>query len=82
MSSFRMWEKQGYFHNTYREDNMSQKPDSKRPTDNQVTIEDVNRVLEVGRLLLSVLTEEELKNLQKVLNTSGNTSKIGNAGVT
>ena len=32
-----------------------------------VTIEDVNRVLEVGRLLLSVLTPEELQELQELL---------------
>ena len=38
-----------------RKDNMSQKPDTKRPAENLVTIEEVNRVLEVGRLLLSVL---------------------------
>ncbi len=29
-----------------------------------VTLEDVQRVLEVGRLLLSVLTPEELEELQ------------------
>jgi hypothetical protein len=59
-----------------------------------VTIEEVNRVLEVGRLLLSVLTPEELDLLQQLLNnqsidglfstptTSTADTEIGNTGVT
>lgn len=50
-----------------------------------VTLQDVNRVLEVGQLLLSVLTEEEIKDLQVLLLTKDQLetdSKIGNAGVT
>jgi hypothetical protein len=35
-----------------------------------VTIEEVNRVLEVGRLLLSVLTPEELDELTIMMRTS------------
>ena len=35
----------------------------------KVTVEDVNRVLEVGRLLLSVLTPEEIEELTRL---SGN----------
>jgi hypothetical protein len=60
----------------------------------RVTIEDVNRLLEVGRLLLSVLTQEELDHLQKRLNrqaiddifsfalSSNCTFELGNTGVT
>ena len=57
----------------------------------QVTVEEVKRVLEVGRLLLSVLTPEELEELQSLgglfLSKSipidqQSTSEIGNTGVT
>ena len=48
----------------------------------KVTIEDVNRVLEVGRLLLSVLTQEELEELQNALINLSDTQKIGNTSVT
>jgi len=51
---------------------MSHQSDPKRPTKSQVTavevtVEEVNRVLEVGRLLFSVLTEGELEELQCIL---------------
>jgi len=49
---------------------------TKPQTEKQITIEDVNRVLEVGRLLFSALTPEEIEELQKILssrNTIGNT---------
>ena len=49
---------------------MNQKPNPKRPTETQVTIEEVNRVLDVGRLLFSVLTAEEIAELQGILNGS------------
>jgi electron transfer flavoprotein alpha subunit len=39
------------------------------------TVEDVQRVLEVGRLLKSVLTEEELEELAKTINASKNETK-------
>ena len=61
---------------------MSQNSDTKRPTETKVTIEEVNRVLEVGRLLFSVLTEEEIAELQRVLNGPSDENEIGNAGVT
>ena len=61
---------------------MSQKIDTKRPTKPRVTIEEVNRVLEVGRLLFSVLTEEEKSELIRLLNSPSDKSEIGNAGVT
>ena len=41
-----------------------------------ITIMEVTRVLEVGRLLLSVLTEEELEELQRILCHSSNGTKI------
>ena len=55
----------------------------------KVTLEDVNRVIEVGQLLLSVLTEEELKELNQLLGQTpikvliGKSSKayIGNSGI-
>lgn len=40
----------------------------------KVTVEEVNRLLEVGRLLRSVLTEEELSELAALLN--GEYSKL------
>ena len=49
---------------------MPQQSEQKRLTEAQVTIEEVNRVLEVGRLLLSVLKEEELKELHRALSSS------------
>jgi hypothetical protein len=45
-------------------------------TEKKITVEEVNRVLEVGRMLFSVLTPEEIEKLQKLLsprNTIGNT---------
>jgi hypothetical protein len=53
-----------------------------KPEKHRVTIEDVNRVLEVGRLLLSVLTPEELDQLKKELSNNHTQSEIGNTSVT
>lgn len=61
---------------------MDQNPNLKRPTEPKVTVEEVNRVLDVGRLLFSVLTEEEIKELQRILNGPSDENGIGNAGVT
>ena len=47
-----------------------------RPEKN-ITVEEVNRVLEVGRLLFSALTPEEIEELQKLLLSS---KTIGNTG--
>ena len=50
-----------------------------------VTLQDVSRVLEVGQLLLSVLSEEEIQDFQVLLLTENQLemdSKIGNASVT
>jgi len=49
---------------------------------NSITIEEVNRVLEIGRLLLSVLTPEELNQLEQLLNSQPSDPAIGNTGVT
>lgn len=63
-------------------------------TEPAITIEEVNRLLEVGRLLLSVLTAEELDQLQQALRrqtanelfniplSSASDTDIGNASVT
>ena len=61
---------------------MDQKSKPKRPTEPKITAEEVNRVLEVGRLLFSVLTEEEITELQRILNDSSDGNEIGNASVT
>ena len=42
---------------------------TQQPTEPKVTVREVNRVLEVGRMLLSVLTPEELAELEESLNT-------------
>ena len=45
-----------------------------------VTVEDVNRLLEVGRLLFSVLTPDEIESLQEEFAKSSTRDEIGNAG--
>jgi hypothetical protein len=59
-----------------------------------VTVDDVNRVLEIGQLLMSVLTPEEVEQLQRVMTNADvdgllskkgwhqAEEKIGNIGVT
>jgi len=47
-----------------------------------VTIEEVNRVLDIGRLLFSVMTEEEKEELDLLLKASSSEAEIGNTGVT
>ena len=61
---------------------MSHPSDHKHSTEFQVTVEEVNRVLDVGRLLFSVLTDEEKEELQRILNGPSDEGEIGNAGVT
>ena len=41
---------------------------TQQPTEPKVTVHEVKWVLEVGRLLLSVLTPEELADLEEFLN--------------
>jgi hypothetical protein len=55
--------------------------ESNVPGKHSVTVEDVQRVLEVGRLLLSVLTEEEIQALKRIL-IGVSEERIGNTGVT
>ena len=66
---------------------MSQKPNhtrliKSRMAVSQVSLEEVNRVLEVGRLLFSVLKEEEIDEFERIRNSQSENSEIGNAGVT
>ena len=61
---------------------MSEDTKKQSPTKPEVTVEEVNRVLEVGRLLFSVLTEEEIAELQRILSYSSEEPGIGNTGVT
>lgn len=46
-------------------------------TEKKITVEEVNRLLEVGRLLFSVLTPEEIEDLQKLFSPK---KAIGNTG--
>lgn len=62
------------------------------PVEPIVTIDEVNRVLEVGRILLSVLPPEELDQLRQILSNQVidnvltipfiSETEIGNTGVT
>jgi hypothetical protein len=61
---------------------MSDQKDKPGSITQEITIEEVNRVLEVGRLLFSVLTEEEITELQEILNRESVERGIGNTGVT
>ena len=45
-----------------------------------VTVEDVNRLLDLGRLLFSVLTPDEIEALQEMFSKSPPSKEIGNAG--
>ena len=45
-----------------------------------ITVEDVNRLLEVGRLLFSVLTPEEIEALQIEFARYSANEDIGNTG--
>lgn len=65
-----------------REDNMPQKTDPKRPIESQVMIKEVNKVLEVGRLLFPFLTKDEKAELIWLSSTSQNENKIGITSVT
>lgn len=47
----------------------------------EVTLDEVNRLLEVGKILATVLTPEELEWLSSIFLASDH-SEIGNAGVT
>lgn len=44
------------------------------------SVEDVNRLLDVGRLLMSVLKPEEIKAIQAFFSEASTKDQIGNAG--
>jgi hypothetical protein len=56
---------------------METKPKAKIQNENQVTVEEINRMLEGGRFLFSVLTPEEIDELKEFLLLR---NQIGNAG--
>ena len=56
---------------------MDSKPNTKKQSEIKITGEDVNRLLDIGRLLFSVLTPKEIEALQKLLSSN---NKIGNTG--
>ena len=52
--------------------------DNRQTANPKVTVEDVERVLAVGRLLLSVLTPEEIEDLRETLATgTGQSPRTG-----
>jgi hypothetical protein len=67
---------------------MDVKTSAENKVEKKVTVDEVNRVLELGSLLLSVLTPEEIAKLQdlpydEVISDSLHDEiKIGNIGVT
>ena len=61
----------------FSEEKMSTKTQIESAPDSLTTVEDVNRLLEVGRLLFSMLTPEEIESLQELLNTQ---NQLGNTG--
>ena len=70
---------------------MAERESISDPALSEVTVEEVNRILDVGRLLLSVLTKEELQEIQAFYLGRAQPSipinqpishEIGNTGVT
>lgn len=63
------------------------KKDPNQRLEHSVDIQDVNRLLEVGKLLSSVLTEEELKALHEAIMPElaqtylSSSEKVGNTSV-
>ena len=57
------------------EEVMETKLKVKIQNENQVTVEEINRVLEVSRFLFSVLTPEEIDEIQEILSPR---NRIGN----
>lgn len=45
---------------------MPQQLENEPKLEPKVTVEEVNRVLEVGKILFSVLTEDEIKELERI----------------
>jgi hypothetical protein len=59
------------------EEDMDAALNIKVQAEKQITIEEVNRLIDIGRLLFSVLTTEEIEELQTVFS---NQKEIGNTG--
>ena len=60
--------------------------DTNQVLDRTVDLQDVKRLLELGKMLISILTEEELKILEGTImhgpsQVSSSPQKIGNTGV-
>jgi hypothetical protein len=47
----------------------------------QVSVEEVNRVLDIGRILFSVLSAEEIEDIETKLSLSPVLEEIGNTSV-
>jgi hypothetical protein len=62
----------------FLEDNMDTTTIEEYLKDMQVAVEEVNRLLEIGRLLFSVLPPEEIAKHQKLFSIQ---IEIGNTGV-
>jgi hypothetical protein len=60
---------------------MTPKVKSEATCDKQVSVEDVNRLLEVGRILFSVLTAEEIEELKACISHTPVPEKLGNTSV-
>ena len=67
---------------------MFEAENSKNQKKHRITVEEVNRILEIGRLLFSILTQEEIEELQSLLNGGDSTQSLkfvytqnGNTGV-
>ena len=55
---------------------MDPKPQTEKQSEKQISVEEVKRLLDFGRLLFSVLTPvemEEIQNLLRIKNEIGNT---------
>ncbi len=50
------------------------------PKNQDITLEEVNRLLDLGRLLLSVLSPEEINTIQSLILESSVIDQIGNTG--
>lgn len=56
---------------------MDSTSNTKKQSELKITVEEINRLLDIGRLLFSVLTPKEIEALQKLLSSN---NKIGNTG--
>jgi hypothetical protein len=56
---------------------MDTKAKTKSLTEKNITVEDVNRLLDLGRLLFSVLTPDEIEELQTFFSSQ---KELGNTG--